>query len=67
MLTISKLKKHIKRCKAKHVRFNFLGLVENENLTPEVEGLFKFISPSGYVGYDWVNGNQELKTLINTI
>jgi len=50
------LKRHIRRCKTKGVRFNFLGFVENKDLTSEVESLFSFCSPSGYCGYDWING-----------
>ena len=67
LLTLRMLKKHIKKCKKSGRRFNFLGLVENKDLTPDVEGLFKFISPSGSVGYDWVNGNNKLKQLIKEV
>lgn len=63
-LTLTELKRHIKKCKKHNKNFGFLGLVENRDLTPEVEGLFKFITPSGYIGYDWVNGNDKLKQLI---
>ena len=66
-ITISDIKKHIKKCKRRLVRFNFLGFVENKELTSEVNNLFIFISPSGYIGYDWVNGNNHLKDLINNI
>ena len=61
------LKRHIRRCKIKGVKFNFLGFVENKDLTPEVESLFSFCSPSGYCGYDWVNGNDKLKVLIDSL
>jgi len=64
MLTLLQLKKHIKKCKRKEIRFDFLGLVENRDLSPEVENLFRFVSPSGYIGYDWVNGNDKLKNLL---
>lgn len=68
MLTLTQLKKHIKKCKNKDVRFNFLGLVENVDLSNEVENLFKLVNPeTGYTGYDWVNGNSDLRNLIDTI
>ena len=67
MLTLLQLKKHIKKCKRKEIRFDFLGLVENRDLSPEVENLFRFVSPSGYIGYDWVNGNDKLKNLIKEV
>ena len=40
MLTLSQLKKHIKKCKQKNIRYNFLGLVENKDLSLEVENLY---------------------------
>jgi hypothetical protein len=67
MLTLSQLKKHIAKCKKKSIRFNFLGLVENKDLSPDVLRLFTLESPSGYTGYDWVNGNSKLKELICSI
>ena len=66
MLTLKQLIKHVKKCKSKGVRYNFLGLVENKDLSPDVKSLFTFESPSGYCGYDWVNGNGKLKELITS-
>ena len=67
MINLSKLKQHIKKRKRKGLNLNLLGLVENQDLTPEVESLFIFSSPSGYVGYDWVNGNDKLKQLVSVL
>ena len=53
---INAVKKHIKYCKRYGKRYNWLGFVENKDLTPEVEALF-------YMGngwWDWVKGNQKL-------
>lgn len=67
-LSLAELKRHIKKCKKHNKNFGFLGLVENRDLTPEVESLFKFTTPYGYIlGYDWVNGNDKLKQLIKEI
>jgi hypothetical protein len=66
-ITLSYLKKHIKKCNKKKIRYNFLGLVENRDLSPEVQSLFTFVTPSGFVGYDWVNGNDKMKELIKGV
>ena len=63
-LTLAQVKKHIRRCHKKGAKFDFLGLVENQDLTPEVERLFTFSTFSGASVYDWVNGNHKLKNLI---
>lgn len=65
-ITLSYLKKHIKKCKKKGVRFNFLGLVENRDLSPDVRRLFTF-QGIGMSGYDWVNGNKKMKELIDSL
>ena len=67
ILTLRMLKKHIKKCKKHNKGFNFLGLVENKDLMPEIESLFRIVCPSGYAGYDWVNGNNKLKQLIKEV
>jgi hypothetical protein len=67
MLTLTQLKKHIIKCHKKGVRYNFLGLVENQDLQNEVMSLFTYESPEGYCGYDWVNGNSKLEDLIKTL
>ena len=67
MITLTMLKKHIKKCKTKGVRYNFLGLVENKDLANEVMGLFTCESPEGYCGYDWINGNDKMDALIKSI
>jgi len=63
-ITLSILKKEIKRQyrrirQDKQYAFNFLGFVENKELSPEVEKLFTFKA-----AYDWVNGNEKMKKLI---
>ena len=66
MLTLKQIIKHIKKCKKRGVKFNFLGLVENKDLSPEVEDLFR-VTGLYVSGWDWVNGNDSLKELINTL
>ena len=61
------VKKHIKKCRRYKKRFDWLGFVENQDLSPEVEALFTFIGSTGHIGYDWVNGNQKLKDLIKSV
>jgi hypothetical protein len=62
-LTIADVKRHIKRCKKKGVRFNWLGFVENRDLSPEVEALFTLYNPTGRPAYNWVSGNEKLRQL----
>ena len=65
MITLTQLKKHIKKCKKKGIRYDFLRLVENADLTNEVKELFTFYTQSGAQVYDWVKGNNKLKALID--
>ena len=37
MITLSDVKKHIRKCKLYEVRYDWLGFVENKDLSPEVE------------------------------
>jgi len=69
LLTMGKLKSHIKRGLKRNNGqvLGLLGLVENKDLTPEVESLFTFYRNGIPCGYDWVNGNDKLRELINTI
>jgi len=67
MTTLNDLRKHIKNCKKKNRRYNFLGFVENKNLSPEVERLFTFYKMGCACGYDWVNGNDKLEEFIKQI
>lgn len=62
MININDLKKHIKKRKAKKLNMNFLGFVENQDLTPEVVSYFSFA-----YGYDWVNGNDKMKALVDSL
>ena len=66
MKNLNDLRKYIKRTYKKYdgKYWGFLGFVENQDLSPEVRALFEFVAPSGYVGYDWVNGNAKLKEFI---
>jgi len=66
-LTLKGIKKHIRKHKKDGSPMGFLGLVEDRDLTLEVEALFKFVSPSGCTGYDWVNGNDKMKQLIKEL
>ena len=57
-----------KEFKKQLITFNFLGFIENKELSREVEDYFKFINRFGaVVGYDWVNGNEKLKQLIKEV
>ena len=62
---IKKQTREIKQ--GKRYSYNFLGFVENKELTPLVESYFKFVSPTGYTGYDWVKGNEKMRKLIDEI
>lgn len=64
ILTLSELKKHIKRKLKKNEKFDFLSLTENRDLSSDVERLFSFPL---YNGYDWVKGNKYLHNLIEEI
>lgn len=67
MIRAPQLSAYIKKCIRKGIRFNFLGFVENKELSPLVESYFTVIAPSGARGYDWVNGNELLEELIEDI
>jgi len=62
-ITLDILKKHIKKCKKRNIKFNFLGFLENKELDREVKSLFSF-DGIGISGYDWINGNSKLKMFI---
>ena len=66
-LTLADVKRRIRKCDKKNVRYDWLGFVENQDLTNEVESLFTFINYHGATAYDWVNGNNKLKTLIQSL
>jgi hypothetical protein len=57
-ITLKDVKKHISKCKRLGVRYDWLGFVENKDLTFEVQALFAV----GW-GWDWVNGNEHLRAL----
>lgn len=59
MITIRDVKKHIRQCKKQGRRYDWLGFVENKDLSPEVEALFSV----GVHTWDWVNGNEKLRKL----
>ncbi len=71
MITKQDLIKEIKRQnraikKGKQTNFNFLGFVENDDLSDDVIKYFqKYIK--GAVYYDWINGNDSLKELIKEV
>lgn len=69
---LSDFKKEIKRQYrkikvGKQSEYNFLGFVENRNLTPEVENLFKVITPVGYTFYNWIKGNSKMEKFIEGV
>jgi hypothetical protein len=63
MITLADIKKHIRQCKHRGVRYNWLGFVENKDLAPEVEALFSV----GNNLWDWVKGNSKLWKLQDSI
>ena len=71
MLYLKDIKREIKRQHRQIVQkkryyngYNFLGLVENQDLSPEVMRLFAVTTPTGYTFYDWVHGNNNMEQLI---
>ena len=58
-ITIKDIKRHITYCIAHGVRYDWLGFVENKDLTPGVEVLFSV----GNNLWDWVKGNDKLRTI----
>jgi len=69
-ITMAELKKEIRRQNReiktnKRIDFSFLGFVENKDMTPEIEKLFTFHGLSGYIGYDWIRGNEKMDYVIN--
>ena len=71
MITKKDLIKEIKRQnrtikKGKQSYFNFLGFVEKDKLTDEVESYF-IVSEGSFCLYDWINGNENLKDLIKEV
>jgi hypothetical protein len=67
-LTKADLIKEIRRQHRKNFNIGFLGFIENKNLSVEVEDYFNFKNNFGVaVGYDWVNGNENLKELIKEV
>ena len=67
-ITMSILKRHIKHSLKKYNQVGFLGLVENKDLTPEVEALFTYYNDKGMPhGYNWVSGNDKMRALVAQI
>jgi len=71
-INLSDFKKEIKRqyrrIKAgRQGGYNFLGFVENRDLTPEVINLFKVVTPAGYTFYNWIKGNSRMEKFIEEI
>jgi hypothetical protein len=58
MLYLDDVEDHIAKCKAQGIRFDWLGFVENDDISSSVRALFESPSHPGY--YDWVNGNEKL-------
>ena len=64
MITKKDLIKEIKRQHKLKIDVGFLGFVENKDLNDEVINYFCFKNEYGIIrGYDWVNGNNNLKEL----
>lgn len=66
MLTIKDLKKHIKKRLKKGLKLDLLGFVENKDLSSDVESYFALYG-IGCIGYDWINGNNKMKMLIEEL
>lgn len=69
MKTLADLKRHIRRYHKKYNggKYDLLGFVENQDLSPEVESLFTFYRNGMPCGYDWVNGNEKMKQFIKEV
>jgi len=67
MIHKNDLIKEIKRQYKNKKTFNFLGFVENKDLDKKVENYFKIIDSRGRIWYDWINGNDKLKQLIDEV
>jgi len=69
---LTQLKKEIKR-QHRRVRvnkqddYNFLGFVEQVDLTSEVSNLFTIVTPTGATYYNWVSGTPKLKQFIEKV
>jgi len=66
-VTISEIKRHIKKSKKQNRPVNFLGLVENRELADGVEDLFKVVTETGQVWYNWIKGNSKLQKMTDEI
>ena len=62
---IKRQKREMKKGKRAENHFNFLGFVEMKELSEEVESYFKVVTPRGSVYYNWIDGTDRLKELIN--
>ena len=62
-ITIKEVKRYIKYCLRYNKVYDFLRLVENKDLTPEVEGLFS----CGPGFWDWSRGNKKMRKIIEEI
>ncbi len=51
----------------KRDEFNFLGFVEERDLSPEVIKLFSLTTPTGATYYNWVSGNEQLQEKLKAI
>ena len=59
---IREIRKQILRIdKGKQDDFNFLGFVERDNLAPNVMLYFQDVSAGGYIYYNWISGNVDLR------
>lgn len=67
-LFCKEVKRQLGRIKrGKREGFNFLGFVENQDLTSDVIRLFSLVTLSGATFYNWVIGNEKLQELLNKI
>ena len=62
-VTLSEIRKHIKRCNRRGERYDWLGFTENKDLAPDVEALFILVNPRGLPAYNWVSGNEKLREM----
>ncbi len=66
MITKQDLIKEIKRQHKLKIDIGFLGFVENKDLNAEVLNFFVY-NINNITYYDWVNGNDNLKELIQEV
>ena len=64
LITMDDVRSFISTSIRKERCVNFLGWLENRDLAPNVMALFTTVSPSGASWYNWVSGNDRMRSLV---